>query len=483
MIQFDNTYENLPETFYNKSGSIKFSNPQLIAYNDQYAKDVLGINLDSLSKDELADLFSGQVIPHGASSIAFAYAGHQFGGFSPQLGDGRALLLGEVVSPGKKRFDIHFKGTGPTVYSRNGDGMSALGPVIREYIVSEAMFHLNVPTTRALAAVRTGDNVFRETKLPGGVFTRVAASHIRIGTFEYFAARKDIEGLKALVDYTINRHYPEINKSKNKELNKYLLLLSSVASAQSMLIAHWMSLGFIHGVMNTDNMAISGETIDFGPCAFMDNFSQTKTFSSIDNQGRYAYNNQIPVGIWNLFRLADCIVPLIDPDFKRAVNIVEESVESYLDIYENNWLDKMTDKLGIFVHKTEDKNLIDLWLKYLEGEDLDFTNSFRLLGNSPEQLKPSPLLEIFLKEWKERLAEQNFDEVKVKNHMNSVNPVFIPRNHQVEKAIQGAILEDYTIFEQLNEVLKNPFLEQPEFEKFKVPPLPEERITETFCGT
>ena len=378
MINFDNTYLNLPDIFYAKSIPAKVSNPSLLEFNSEFASEELGLNLEYLNEYELANLFTGQVLPDSASSIALIYAGHQFGQFVPQLGDGRALLLGEIVTPKGHRYDIQFKGSGKTPFSRNGDGKSTLGSVIREYIVSEAMHFLGVPTTRSLAAAVTGDLVYREQPLPGGVFARVASSHIRIGTFEYFAARNDLESLKLLVNYSIERHYPDI---KDQE-NIYLSFLQKVAYSHAYLVAHWMSFGFIHGVMNTDNMSISGETIDYGPCAFIDNFAFKRVFSSIDQYGRYAYSNQIPIAKWNLCRLASCLTPFIHNDKKQAITICEDSINSYFHIYEEKWIEAMGKKFGLFSSQTEDQALINNWLQYLEDEDRDFTLSFRKLSES-----------------------------------------------------------------------------------------------------
>lgn len=479
MINFDNTYLNLPERFYAEVTPEKVSKPFLLAFNREFASEELGLNLDTLSKRELADLFTGQVLPDSASSIALAYAGHQFGHFVPQLGDGRALLMGEIVTPKGRRYDIQLKGSGHTPFSRNGDGKSSLGPVIREYIVSEAMHFLGVPTTRALAAAATGDSIFRDQPLPGGIFTRVASSHIRIGTFEYFAARDDLAGLKLLVNYSIDRHYPEIKDQKNI----YLSFLQKIAHTHASLVAHWMSFGFIHGVMNTDNMSISGETIDYGPCAFMDNFASNRVFSSIDRNGRYAYNNQIPIAKWNLYRLANCLIPFIHNDQKQAISIIEDSINSYSHIYEEKWMETMGKKLGLFSSEAEDQALINNWLQYLEDEDLDFTLSFRKLSESSNGLKETSRFKDFSSKWHKRLENQPQDLRESRDLMNSVNPVFIPRNHQVERAIQSAFEGDLSIFKDMNHLLKNPYVDQPKFEAYKVAPKPDERIEATFCGT
>ena len=478
-IHFDNSYLKLPDRFYAKVLPAKVSQPHLIDFNEELAVQELGLDLKNLSEPELANFFTGQLVPKNASSLAFAYAGHQFGQFVPQLGDGRACLLGEVVNSKGHRYDIQFKGSGQTPFSRGGDGKSSLGPVIREYIVSEAMHFLGVPTTRALAAATTGDSVYREGTLPGGIFTRVASSHIRIGTFEYFAARGDLDALKLLLDYSVHRHYPEIKDGPNLSLS----FLQKVAASHASMVAHWMSFGFIHGVMNTDNMSISGETIDYGPCAFMDNFAFNRVFSSIDRNGRYAYNNQMNIAKWNLYRLAGCLVPFVHDDEKEAINLLEASIKSYISLYEDKWRETMGKKLGLFNPKPDDEELINQWLRYLEEKDLDFTISFKKLGETPHDLEETSQLKDFLAKWKKRLEDQSQGPQEVKDLMDSVNPLFIPRNHQVERAIQAALKGDLTIFKDLNQLLKNPYVDQPKFEEYKAPPQPQERIKATFCGT
>ncbi|VAX34986.1 UPF0061 protein YdiU [hydrothermal vent metagenome] len=479
MFNFDNSYAQLPERFYAKVHPEKFSNPTLIAFNQDLANEILGLNVDTFNAQDLAEIFSAQRILPKSNPIALAYAGHQFGHFSPQLGDGRALLLGEILSPEGARFDIQLKGSGRTPFSRNGDGKSSLGPVIREYIVSEAMHFLGVPTTRALAAVSTGDFVYREQALPGGIFTRVACSHIRIGTFEYFAGQRDNEALEVLIRYSLDRHYPGIQHGKNI----YLDFLQAVAHAQAALVAKWMSFGFIHGVMNTDNMSISGETLDYGPCAFMDNYAANRVFSSIDQNGRYAYNNQISIAQWNLYRLASCFLPFIHEDQDVAIKITEEASKDMMAVYEEKWKRAMIKKLGLFDLKFQDKALINKWLQLLEDEDLDFTLSFRKLSEENCDLKNNICFNDFFVCWKKRLKSQSQsfqDSIKL---MNSVNPVFIPRNHQVERAIQLSLAGDYSVFKEMNELLKIPYIDQNEFLNYKEPPKLEERIGATFCGT
>jgi uncharacterized protein YdiU (UPF0061 family) len=475
MINFNNTYKNLPDNFHSYTEAEKVSSPTLLAFNRELAIETLGIDISDYSDEELTNIFSGQTIPEGAANIALAYAGHQFGNFVPRLGDGRALLLGEVVNKENQRFDIQLKGSGQTTFSRGGDGKSSLGPVIREYILSEAMHKLGIPTTRSLAAVVTGDFVYRETPLPGGIFTRVASSHIRIGTFEYFSAQGDIESLKTLTNYTIDRHFPHI---KNDD-NIYISFLKEVAKVQSSLIAKWMRVGFIHGVMNTDNMSISGETIDFGPCAFMDNFSFKKKFSSIDRYGRYAYDNQMNIAIWNLSRLANSLIPLINESPKLAIEELENLFEKFPNQYQDVYLKEMISKFGLFELKNNDDKLIHSFLEHLEKEGLDFTLSFRKLIEEPESFSELEFYSL----WQERLQSQEQKVEQSIELMSNANPVFIPRNHQVERAIQAALQGDYSIFHTMNDFLKNPYESQMEYSEFMLAPKASERVLATFCGT
>lgn len=472
MINFLNTYSKLPERFFERVSPAKFKNPKLISFNYKLASD-LGLNIEGVSEKDLALIFSGQKLLPGSEPISTAYAAHQFGHFVPQLGDGRAHLLGEVNG-----FDIQLKGSGQTRFSRNGDGRSALGPVIREYLVSEAMFHLGVPTTRALAAVTTGENVARNQFEPGGVFTRIAPSHIRVGTFQYFAFNNDIDGLKQLLDYSINRHYPELKEVEDLSL-RALNFIQSVGAAQARLISKWMSLGFIHGVMNTDNYSIGGFTIDFGPCAFMDEYKETKVFSSIDRTARYAYNNQMNIGQWNLARLADSLLPLIDKNINLAIAKVEEIVPSINKQFNNEYLKSMGSKFGILNVIDSDKILVEEFLNYLEEEGLDFTLAFRnlpdLFNGQTSYYTNHSKLESFINKWKNRVTDVS--------KLNLVNPLFIPRNHQIERAIVQTNSGEYEIFNSLKEVLQNPYSENPEYSEYAVPPAVEERIAETFCGT
>ena len=484
MFNFDNTYIELPEDFYQKVNPSSAVAPTLIAFNTELAKE-LGANLETIDEKKLTDVFSGKEILPGSIPIAQAYAGHQFGNFVPSLGDGRAILLGEIISPKGLRFDLQLKGSGRTTFSRRGDGRSALGPVIREYIVSEAMHALNIPTTRALAAVNSGDQVYRENIVPGGILTRVASSHIRVGTFEFFACRENFSALKQLADYAINRHYPELTGSENI----YFEFFKAVAKRKLSLVARWMSVGFIHGVMNTDNTSISGETIDFGPCAFMDQFNNQKVFSSIDLNGRYAYSNQANMALWNLSSLANCLIPLMDKNSDAMYTLLNEEFETLSEYFDTLWLQEMGKKLGLFSVIQEDKSLIKSWLHYLEQESLDFTNSFQdlteVLSQSEFQtiFKRTSEFEHFFASWKKRLKQQSQDSEESKKLMQQTNPLFIPRNHQVEKAIVEAMGGNYEHFHRLNYVLSRPFTDQEKHQVLRNPPKEDEIVQQTFCGT
>ncbi|MFC7336583.1 YdiU family protein [Haloferula chungangensis] len=459
-IPFQNSYAKLPDTFYIKVDPTPVRAPKIIALNTELAHQ-LGIDPAELN----VAVLSGNRIPAGAEPLAMAYSGHQFGGFSPQLGDGRAILLGEVA--GK---DIQLKGSGPTPFSRRGDGRSALGPVLREYLVSEAMAALGVPTTRALAAVLSGENVLREEIEPGGIFTRVASSHLRIGTVQYFAARRDRESLEALVDYTLARHYPESKTA--------LDLLENVITRQASLIAHWMSLGFIHGVMNTDNMSLSGETIDYGPCAFMDRFDPAKKFSFIDQQGRYAYHNQASIARWNLTRLAEALLPLIHENEDKAIEIAKESLMKFGPLFEEAYQQKFSAKLGL----TDgcDPSLIESLLTLMAEQQADFTLVFRHLSGPDERLfaefrDPDPV-KAWLSQWR---ASGEIDIELMKRS----NPVFIPRNHRVEEVIEAGKQGNFEPFHKLHAILQKPFTEQPQAAEFERSPEPDEIVCNTFCGT
>ena len=485
MFRFDNSYAGLPEDFYARVAAARVPAPRLISWNSDLA-DELGWENLQYSEEEIADCFSGNRQLPGADPIALAYAGHQFGSFVPSLGDGRALLLGEVVNSRGQRFDLQLKGSGRTPFSRGGDGKAPLGPVLREYLVSEAMHHLGLPTSRSLAAVLTGEQVYRDKALPGAVLTRVASSHIRIGTFEYFASRQDHESLKTLLDYTIQRHYPEIKG----EPDAPVLFLAKAGRLQAELVSGWMALGFIHGVMNTDNMSVAGETIDYGPCAFMDEFSHDRVYSFIDQGGRYAYSNQMPIVLWNLSRLGECLLPLMPQDSNEAVRILENELMSTQAFLERRAHEKMCCKLGIFDHPGEqDKELVKDWLHYLEREKLDYTQSFRNLaelvnsGSYPGWFSPGNELKDFCDRWCRRIMQQGLDPEEIKKMMNEHNPVFIPRNHKIEEIIEAANQGDFSLFHEMNELLKNPYLEQEGFKSYTLPPRPEEVVANTFCGT
>ncbi len=482
---FDNTYAKLPDLFFQRVDPRPAGSPVMIQFNRDLAGK-LGLDVDGLDSPEGLEYFSGNRIPEGADPIALAYAGHQFGGFSPQLGDGRALLLGEVVGQDGVRRDIQLKGSGPTPFSRRGDGLSALGPVIREYVLSEAMAALGVPTTRALAAVATGDRVARESMLPGGVFTRVAQSHIRIGTFQFFAARGDWGNVGALADYAIGRHYPETREADNP----YLALLAGVIEKQAKLIAHWMQLGFIHGVMNTDNISISGETIDYGPCAFMDAYHPAKVFSSIDQNGRYAYAQQGPIGHWNLVRFAETLIPLIDNDQEKAIELAEGALDRYPEIHGEALRARYAEKIGIESNSENDWELVQQLLSAMAAGRADFTLVFRHLSGALESgddelveslFSDSGAIVSWMKSWRERIPED--ERANAVALMRRINPVFIPRNHRVEEVIAAAYQGDYKPFRSINAVLQNPFLEQSQSVEYELAPNPSEVVQSTFCGT
>ena len=468
-IAFDNSYARLPERFYARQSPVPVTAPSIIAVNDRFARE-LGIDPDWLRANP--GMLTGNAIPEGASPLAQAYAGHQFGGWVPQLGDGRAVLLGEIVAPSGRRVDIALKGSGQTPFSRRGDGRAWVGPVIREYILSEAMAALGVPTTRALAAVRTGETVWREQPHPGAVFTRVAASHIRVGTFQYFAARNDIEGLQLLTEHVMARHYPGASSP--------LDLLEKVIAAQARLIARWMSLGFIHGVMNTDNMAISGETIDYGPCAFMDGYNPAKVFSSIDQHGRYAFHNQPNIAVWNLAQFASCLIPLMGEE-GPAVEAATEALNHFPDHYEAEWLRLYRAKVGITNPDPGDAELIETLLARMSAQRADFTRTFRGLatGLAAVEFAEPEGFEAWARDWRDRLrAEPDPGTV-----MRAANPAYIPRNHRVEEAIQAAVQGDDAPFHRLNAILADPFHEQPGAEAYSLAPSEEEEVRRTFCGT
>ncbi len=478
MILFKNSYARLPEHFYTRQDPTQVPDPELICINSALATE-LSIDAEWLESAAGLDVLSGNTVLEGAEPLAQVYAGHQFGGYTPRLGDGRAVLLGEVLNQKGERRDIQLKGSGRTAFSRGGDGKSALGPVIREYIVSEAMHALGVPTTRALAAVTTGERVRRqEGPLAGGVFTRVASSHIRVGTFQYFYAQNDVDAVRVLADYTIERHYPEVADSPESYLN----FLKRVMQAQAELIAQWMSYGFIHGVMNTDNSAVSGETIDYGPCAFMDAFHPQCVFSSIDTGGRYAWGNQPNIGLWNMSRLAETLVPLIDEDMEKGVEKVEAVLAEFPTYFGRCYNSRFRKKLGLPDEGADE--LIKSCLGLLANQEVDFTLFFRHLTYVAAGGDTAELSEMFSDQKPFlRWFEQWQELASCKEQMSEVNPIFIPRNHRVEEAIQAAYAGDYAPFHRLVKVLQTPFTECDEHHDLENPPLPEERVSETFCGT
>ena len=492
-FQFDNSFSELPAKFYSKINPKPVKAPNLFAFNTALAKQI-GIDLFDLDPSVKSQMFSGNILPQGSEPLSMVYAGHQFGGYVPQLGDGRAILLGEVIGEDGQRWDLQLKGAGRTPYSRNCDGRSALGPVIREYILSEAMYALGVKTTRALAAVTTGQNVVRESKRPGGIFTRVALSHIRVGTFEYFSNKRDIKSVKTLADYSINRLYPECLGSDNP----YISFYNSVLYAQANLVAKWMSIGFIHGVMNTDNMSISGETIDYGPCAFLDEYNPRKVFSSIDYHGRYAYSNQGEIAQWNLARLGETLLPLFHENQDKAVSIIEEALTGFGQLFEFKWLKLMLLKIGIQDQRENDLQLIDQLLNLMHKDNVDFTLCFRnlskVIGSNIDELSDTHHffnlfeskneISVWVKKLNTRLVQEENSAESISELMNSVNPKYIPRNHIVEQAIQDAENKgDYTIFNELLDVLNSPFDERVEYEDYSKAPLPHQLVKQTFCGT
>ena len=476
---FDNTYSKLSETFKEEIKPIPVKNPELVILNEQLAKE-LNLDFSNISQQDLSKLFSGNILPEGSHSIAQAYAGHQFGHFT-MLGDGRAVLIGEHLSNKNQRFDIQFKGSGRTSFSRRGDGRAALGPMLREYIISEAMHALNIPTTRSLAVVKTGENVIRDQFLPGAILTRVAASHIRVGTFQYIAAKQNLEELEILVNFTIDRHYPNLKKSKNKALD----LLNVLIDKQSELVVNWMRVGFIHGVMNTDNMAISGETIDYGPCAFMDHYDPQTVFSSIDEYGRYAYDNQPKITKWNLARFAECLIPLIDKDEETAVKLATDAINNFENIYETRWLNMMRDKLGLFGVVKNDKKLILDLLDWMKINKADFTNTFCYLMNiklGKNKIYLNQEFTNWLELWHKRVNLNNLNN-KHLELMKSVNPIVIPRNHKVEEALKTASEGNIKRFNDFLKILQTPYENKSNILDFQNPaPITNEKY-QTFCGT
>ncbi len=477
---FNNTYFGLSSSFKENINPVPVKNPELVLINKTLASE-LDLNFSKVTEKELSEVFSGNSLPDGSNPIAQAYAGHQFGHFT-MLGDGRAVLMGEHISKNNERFDIQFKGSGQTPFSRNGDGRAALGPMLREYIISEAMHSLNIPTTRSLAVVKTGEDVVRENILQGAILTRVASSHIRVGTFQYVAMRNNESELRTLVDYTINRHYPNIKKSKNKAQD----LLKVLIELQIDLVVNWMRVGFIHGVMNTDNMSISGETIDYGPCAFMDTYDPQTVFSSIDELGRYAYFNQPSITKWNLARFAECLISLIDPKKEKAIEIATEAINSFDKSYETKWINMMRDKLGLFGQDQKDQVLIIDLLTWMHKNKADYTNTFCFLMDENFQQSKIYNDENFLtwkKRWKERLKLNNNTPEKYLNLMKSVNPLVIPRNHKVEEVLESANNNDLSLLKKLINVLKKPYEKTKENIDYQSPAPISDKKYKTFCGT
>lgn len=486
-IAFDNSYARLPDAFHARVLPTPVAAPRLLALNEKLAAE-LGLDAEALASADGIAMLAGNRLPPHADPIAMAYSGHQFGHFNAQLGDGRAILLGEIITPAGERRDLHLKGAGPTPFSRRGDGRAALGPVIREYIVSEAMQALGVPTTRALAAVATGEYVYREEVLPGAVLTRVASSHIRVGTFEFFGSRGDKDGLQQLADHVIARHYPDLADQPDK----YEKLLEAIVMRQARLVAQWMHIGFIHGVMNTDNMTVSGETIDYGPCAFMEAYHPSTVFSFIDRQGRYAYANQPSIAQWNLARLAECLMMLFVKE-AEAPERANAALSSFKTYFQKAYLDGLRRKIGLRDAQDDDAALLaDLFNRMGENE-ADFTLTFRRLcaaiadpiadaGVATLFKEPSSFAG-FAEKWRARLAQEGGDLLDRAHQMRRVNPAFIPRNHRVEEAIAAALKDDLAPFQRLNHVLEKPFEDQPEFAEYTLPARPEERVTQTFCGT
>jgi len=479
--QFDNSYARLQELMLSRVKPTKVQSPKLIILNKKLSKD-LGLNFESLTEENIASMFAGNILPKGSETIAQAYAGHQFGHFT-MLGDGRAIILGEHLTPNNKRFDIQFKGSGRTPYSRGGDGKAALGPMLREYIISESMHSLNISTTRSLAVVTTGEEIMRETSLPGAILTRVAASHIRVGTFQYVAMKNEIDTLKSLVNYVINRHYPELTKCDNQAIE----LLKMVIDTQINLVVDWMRVGFIHGVMNTDNMAISGETIDYGPCAFMDNYDPRTVFSSIDLQGRYCFINQSLIAHWNISRFAETLIPLFDKNEKKAITMGKKIIDNFSEKFQSKWLSMMRKKLGLFSEENNDQNLVNNLLSLMQENKVDYTNTFcdlmkkKLPNNSFYQNRK---FVDWFNEWKHRQSQNKKPKESSFNLMQSVNPYVIPRNHKVEEALIST--NESGNFEPMKKLLKelnHPYDYREDINEYKMAPESTDEQYQTFCGT
>ena len=478
--RFDNTYARLPEIMLSRIAPLPVKDPKLAIFNHDLSKE-LGLDFSVIEDNLLPSMFAGSLLPKESECIAQAYAGHQFGYFT-MLGDGRAIVIGEHLSKNNKRFDIQFKGSGKTPYSRNGDGRAALGPMLREYIISEAMHGLEISTTRSLAVVTTGENVIRETPLPGAILTRVAASHIRVGTFQYVTMQDDIKTLKTLFNYTINRHYPELKDTSNQALS----LLKIVMEKQIKLVTDWMRVGFIHGVMNTDNMTVSGETIDYGPCAFMDNYNPETVFSSIDHHGRYAYFNQPSIARWNLERFAESLIPLIDNNKDKAIEMATEVINSFAEKYKKSWFKMMHKKLGLLGEDSKDENLIIGLLSWMHQNKADYTNTFCFLMNENIQENKIYNNQGFIswkQQWQERLKLHNNSPEKSLKLMCSVNPLVIARNHKVEEVLKEANNGNLNPFNDFLKVLEKPYEKQTKTNNYQFPAPSSEKKYQTFCGT
>jgi len=485
-LELDNTYARLPAHFHVRQAPEPVAEPRLVRLNEALA-ETLGLDPAELRSPHGVAMLAGNQVPEGAEPLAMAYAGHQFGQFVPRLGDGRAILLGEVLSPGGERFDIQLKGSGRTPFSRSGDGRAWLGPVLREYVIGEAMHALGIPTTRALAAVATGEEVYRESILPGAVLTRVARSHVRIGTFEYFSAREDDAAIRLLADYVIARHYPAAADAERR----YRALLDAVIAGQAELVAQWLAVGFIHGVMNTDNMSIACETIDYGPCAFMDGYHPNTVYSSIDRNGRYAYANQPRIAQWNLARLAQCLLPIIDPDPQIALRQAQAAIDAFPERFEQAWLGRFRAKLGLAQGEGDDASLIQGILDLMAGTGADFTNSFRALCDAADgrdraiaaELGETPALADWLGRWRARLDREPLQPSRRKARMRGVSPAVIPRNHRVEAALAAAVQGDLDPLDGLLRAVTSPWEDGPLTLDYRRPPEPHEVVHQTFCGT
>ena len=478
-FNFDNTYANLPDLMATKIAPIAVKKPELIIFNEELA-DELNLDFSNINESALAEIFSGNKLPEGSIPLAQAYCGHQFGHFV-MLGDGRAILLGEHLNKQGKRFDVQLKGSGQTPYSRNGDGRAALGPMLREYLISEAIHALNIPTTRSLAVVSTGEDVQRETNLKGAILTRIASSHLRVGTFQYVAAKEDLETLKKLVHYSVDRHYPELKDEPNPAIG----LFKAVMKKQIKLIVNWMRVSFVHGVMNTDNMTISGETIDYGPCAFMDQYDPKTVFSSIDHYGRYAFTNQPVIANWNLARFIETLLPLLNPNQEQALKIAESLIGEFDDLYQDAFHEMMKKKLGFITDEDNDKMKINSLLKLMHKNQSDYTNTFRYLINKKtpqDKLLNDPDFIIWENEWQKRIERNQSKEEAVKLMMQN-NPIFIPRNHLVEEALSDANDGNMEKFQQLLKILKAPYQEDTGQFMYTKPASTIDKAYRTYCGT